>query len=176
MMHKPAIVALAAACLLAVGTQAPAMAQSDTEAEVEGQVEVPAPPEEDAPTDVVGGATLYQRIGGYDSIAEIVDDVLARMAEDDRLQGHFADLDEDTMRQLRQDTVNFVCEKTGGPCFYTGSDLAEAHEGTGISPADWDRATELMAAALDTGGVQGELRDEIGAFLAGLRDDIVTEE
>jgi truncated hemoglobin YjbI len=54
--------------------------------------------------------------------------------------------------------------------------MAEAHEGTGISPADWERATELMAAALDARGVQGELRDEIGAFLAGLREDIVDEE
>ena len=174
-MHVPRpILAGAAALLLVAGAPFPALAQ--TESEVEGQVEVPTPPGEDARTDVVGGATLYQRIGGYDSITEIVDDVLARMAEDDRLQGYFAGLGEDTMRQLRQDTVDFVCEKTGGPCFYTGRDMAEAHEGTGISPADWERASELMAAALDTGGVQGELRDEIGAFLAGLREDIVGEE
>lgn len=168
------VLAGAAALLLVAGALFPAMAQ--TEAEVEVHVEATAPTGEDSGTDVVGGATLYQRIGGYDTIAGIVDDVLARMAEDDRLQGHFASLDEDTMRQLRQDTVNFICEKTGGPCFYTGRDLAEAHEGTGISPADWERATELMAAALDTGGVQGELRDEIGTFLAGLREDIVDEE
>ena len=168
------ILAAAAALLLVAGTPFPALAQTEPEAGAE--VEVPSPPEEAAPTDVVGGATLYQRIGGYDSIAGIVDDFLARMAEDDRLQGHFADLSEDDMRQVRQDTVDFVCERTGGPCFYTGRDMAEAHEGTGISPADWERATELMAAALDTSGVQGELRDEIGAFLAGLREDIVDEE
>jgi hemoglobin len=169
-MHVPRpILAGAAALLLGAGTPFPAMAQSEVE------VEVPTPPEDDAQTDVVGGATLYQRIGGYDSIAGIVDDFFARMAEDERLQVYFADLDEDTMRQLRQDTVDFVCEKTGGPCFYTGRDITDAHEGTGISPADWERASELMAAALDTGGVQGELRDEIGAFLAGLREDIVDE-
>jgi hypothetical protein len=33
-----------------------------------------------------------------------------------------------------------------------------------------------MAASLDAGGFQGELRDEIGGFIAGLRDDIVDEE
>ncbi len=166
--------ACAAAVLLALGASTPLMAQ--TEAEVEVQVEVPTPPEEDAQTDVVGGATLYQRMGGYDSMAEIVEDFFARMADDERLQVYFADLDEDTMRQVRQGTVDFVCEKTGGPCFYTGRDMAEAHEGTGISPADWERATELMSASLDARGVQGELRDEIGTFLAGLRQDIVDEE
>lgn len=178
-MHFPrSMLAGAAALLLVAGASFPAMAQtgseSDSEAEVE--VEVPTPPGEDAQTDVVGGATLYQRIGGYDSIAEIVDEFFARMADDERLQVHFAGLDEDAMRQVRQDTVDFVCEKTGGPCFYTGRDMAEAHEGTGISEADWERATELMAAALDTAGVQGELRDEIGTFLAGLRQDIVDGE
>ena len=167
------ILSAAVALLLVAGSHFPALAQTDSD--VDEQVEVPAPPETDAPTDVVGGATLYQRIGGYDTIAGIVDDVLGRMVEDDRLRGHFADLDEDAMRKLRQDTVDFVCEKTGGPCFYTGRAMAEAHEGTGISPADWERAAELMAAALDTGGVQGELLDEIGAFLAGFREDIVDE-
>jgi hemoglobin len=168
-MHVPrAILAAAAALLLAAG--APAMAQSEAE------VEVPAPPGQDAQTDVVGGATLYQRIGGYDFIAGFVDDAMARMAEDERLQAHFADLSEDTMRRLRQDTVDFVCEKTGGPCFYTGPDLAEAHEDTEVGAADWERATELMAETLDARGVMGELRDEIGAFLAGLREDIVGEE
>ncbi len=175
-MHVSRPILAAAGLLLVAVAPFPAMAQSDSEAEVDVQVEVPTPPEEDARTDVVGGATLYQRIGGYDSIVEIVDDVLARMAEDERLQGYFAGLSEDAMRQVRQDTVDFVCEKTGGPCFYTGRDMAEAHEGTGINPADWERATELMAAALDNGGVQGELRDEIGAFLAGLREDIVDVE
>lgn len=176
-MHVPRpILAGAAALLLLAGGQFPAMAQSDSETETDVQVEVPEPPEGDAGTNVVGGATLYQRLGGYDSIAGTVDDFFARMAEDERLQVHFAELSQDTMRQIRQDTVNFVCEKTGGPCFYTGRDLAEAHEGTGITPADWERATELMAATLDARGVQGELRDEIGTFLAGLREDIVDGE
>lgn len=175
-MRVPRPILAAAGLLLVAVAPFPAMAQSDSETEVDVQVEVPTPPEEDAQTDVVGGATLYQRIGGYDTIAEIVDDVLARMAEDDVLQSHFAGLGEDTMRQLRQDTVDFVCEKTGGPCFYTGRDMADAHESTGIGPADWERASVLMAAALDNGGVQGELRDEIGTFLAGLRESIVDEE
>jgi hemoglobin len=173
MLHKSVNAGCAAAVLFAFGASAPLMAQ--TEAEIEVQLEVPTPPEEDAQTEVVGGATLYQRIGGYDLIAEIVDDFFGRMAEDERLRGYFAGLSEDTMRQVRQDTVDFVCEKTGGPCFYTGRDMAKVREGTEVSPADWERATELMAATLDARGVQGELRDEIGTFLAGLRKDIVDE-
>lgn len=173
MIHTRSI-ACAAALLLIAGIPTPAPAQ--TESEVEVQVEVPAPPEEGSGTDVVGGATLYQRIGGYDEIAAVVDDFLQRMAEDDRLQGYLEPLSDDTMRSFRQDTVDFLCQEMGGPCFYTGRDMDEAHAGTGISAADWERATELMAASLDARGIQGELRDEIGTFLAGLREDIVEAE
>jgi hemoglobin len=172
MMH-PSIIACAAV-LLAVGAPAPAMAQGEAETEV--QIEVPSPPGEEAATEVVGGATLYRRLGGYDAIAQTVDDFFERLGEDERLQRFFAGQSVSSMRRIRQHTVEFLCEKTGGPCFYTGRDMDAVHEGTGITAADWERATELMAASLDAGGFQGELRDEIGGFIAGLRDDIVDEE
>jgi hemoglobin len=171
MLH-PSIIACAAALLLVAGPPAPAMAQSEAETEV--QIEVPSPPGKDAETEVVGGATLYQRLGGYDAIAETVDDFFGRMGEDERLKRFFAGLSDSSLRRIRQHTVDFLCEKTGGPCFYTGRDMDAVHEP--ITAADWERATGLMAASLDAGGFQGELRDEIGGFIAGLRDDIVDEE
>ena len=164
----------AAALLLVVAASGPVFSQANSETEAE--VAVPTPPGEDAGTDVVGGATLYQRLGGYDAIAETVDDVLARMSEEESLRRFFEGASDADLRRIRQNTVDFFCEKTGGPCFYTGRDVAEAHEGAGITAADWERASELMAASLDARGVQGELRDELGGFIAGLRDEIVEEE
>jgi hemoglobin len=170
MVHIGAVIAGVAAVLLLAGVADPVRAQTDT------QVEVPTPPGQDAETQVVGGATLYQRLGGYDSIAEGVDDFLARMGEDARLRRFLEPLSETDLRRLRQHSVDFLCEKTGGPCFYTGRDMAEAHRGQGISAADWEHATELMATTLDARGVQGELRDELGGFIAGLKEAIVEKE
>lgn len=164
----------AAALLLVAAGPGPVAAQTETESG--DQVEVPTPPGEEAETEVVGGATLYQRLGGYEAIAEAVDDVLRRMGEDESLKRFLEPLDDTEMRRLRQNTVDFICENTGGPCFYTGEDLAEAHEGTGITAQDWERASKIMGSTLDARGVQGELRDEIGGFIAGLREDIVDEE
>lgn len=168
------ITACAAALLLVTGVPGPV--EAETHSATEAQVEVPTPPGEDAETDVVGGATLYQRLGGYEVIAEGVDDFLKRMGKDERLQHFLEPLGDTELRRLRQNTVDFLCEKTGGPCFYTGRDMAEAHKGAGISAADWERASELMVTTLDARGVQGELRDELGGFIAGLREDIVENE
>lgn len=167
MTHPATSFLCAALLLLAAGGPASVLAQSNE------PVEVPAPPGEDAATDVVGGATLYQRLGGYDVIAESVDDFLQRMSENDRLQHFLEGASEEDLRRVRQNVVDFLCQETGGPCFYTGQDMDEAHEGEGITAEDWDEASELMAETLDARGVQGELRDEIGGFIAGFRDDIV---
>ena len=164
---------IALAMLVIAG--APAALYAQTDAQPEGGVEVPTPPGEAAETEVVGGATLYQRLGGYDAIAEAVDDVLKRMSEDERLKRFFQGASEKELRRIRQKTVDFFCEKTGGPCFYIGRGIAEAHEDSGITEADWERASELMVAVLDARGLQGELRDEIGGFIAGLREDVVDE-
>ena len=183
MIHPSLSIACAAALLLAAGPgldafpgTTPVLAQTDSETGTGETVEIPTPPGPAARTEVVAGATLYQRLGGYDVIAEVVDDFLARMGEDESLQRFVAHMSDADLRRFRQNTVDFICEKTGGPCFYTGPDMAQAHEGTGITAADWEQATGLMAATLDARGFQGELRDEFGGFIAGLRDDIVDVE
>ena len=170
MIHIRVVIAGVAALLLLAGLPGPVQAQTGT------QVVVPTPPGADAETGLVGGATLYQRLGGYEAIAGGVDDFLERMGEDERLRRFLEPLGDTELRRLRQNTVDFLCEKTGGPCFYTGRDMAEAHQGAGISAADWERASELMATTLDARGVQGELRDELGGFIAGLKGDIVEKE
>jgi hemoglobin len=174
MIHARSMTACLAALLLVAAL--PAAASAQTNPGTEDQVEIPTPRGQEAETEVVAGATLYQRLGGYDVIAETIDDFLQRMGEDERLQRFLAGMSERELRRNRQHAVDFVCERTGGPCFYTGRDMAEAHEGTGITAADWEHAAELMAETLDARGVLGELRAEIGGFIAGLRDDIVEEE
>jgi hemoglobin len=174
MIRAHSMIACLAALLLIAAW--PAAASAQTAPGAEDQVEIPTPRGQEAETEVVAGATLYQRLGGYDVIAETVDDFLQRMGEDERLQRFLVGMSDDSLRRVRQHSVDFMCERTGGPCFYTGRDMAEAHEGTGITAADWERAAELMAETLDARGIQGELREEIGGFIAGLRDDIVDEE
>lgn len=168
---KAMLMTWAVALLLSAG----ASAQTETPPEAPDAAEIPAPSEEAEATDTVAGATLYQRIGGYDTIAEVVDEFFQRMSEDEQLQRFFVGLSESSMRQFRQLTVDFICEETGGPCFYTGRSMSDVHEGTGITAADWERAAELLGNTLDARGIRGELRDEVGSFIAGLRDDIVQE-
>ena len=59
--------------------------------------------------------SLYERIGGYDAIAAVTDDFLARLENDDKLGRFFVGISDDSVAKIRQHVVDLVCAKTGGP-------------------------------------------------------------
>ena len=61
-------------------------------------------------------ASLYARLGGYDAIAAVVDDLLPRLREDSRL-GRFwtSPRSVDTNNRERQLAIDFIAAAAGGP-------------------------------------------------------------
>ena len=64
--------------------------------------------------------SLYERLGGYDAIAAVTDDLLARLLNDPQLGVFWKGHSEDSLRRDRQLVVNYMCEAAGGPVFCTG--------------------------------------------------------
>ena len=117
--------------------------------------------------------TLYKRLGGYDAIAAVSDDFLARLAADPQFARFFGGHSTDSMQRLRQNVVNQLCAATGGPCLYTGRDMKTAHAGLGITGKDWDASVKALVATLDKFNVPAKEKDEVLAAIGGLRKDIV---
>lgn len=117
--------------------------------------------------------SLYQRVGGYDALAAVVDDFVGRLGSDKRFERFFAGFGEDSTKRLRQHIVDQFCAATGGPCFYTGRDMKTTHKGLKISEADWDAAAKHLAAALDKFKVPEKEKGELLGFVTGLKKDIV---
>ena len=82
--------------------------------------------------------SLYERLGGYDAIAAVTDDLLARLLGDPQLGVFWKGHSENSLRRDRQLVVNYMCEAAGGPVFYTGRDMQTSHKGLGISASDWE--------------------------------------
>lgn len=116
---------------------------------------------------------LYQRLGRYDGIASFSDEFLKNLGEQPRLIRFFGGLSENSRQRLRQHIVDFLCEATGGPCFYLGRDMKTAHKGLAIAAADWEEGVKALLATLDAFEVKGATRDEVIAAVQALRGDIV---
>ena len=71
--------------------------------------------------------SLYHRVGGYDVIAGIIDDFLARHRANPQLARFLAGRSADSRRSARQMLVDQLAELCGGPCFYIGRDMKTSH-------------------------------------------------
>lgn len=72
---------------------------------------------------VINEPTLYQRIGGQKSLAELVDDWVRSAVADGRLGGAFGKVTEKPaeMSKLRKDLNDQLCELADGPCGTRGA-------------------------------------------------------
>ena len=90
--------------------------------------------------------SLYERLGGSESITAVVEDFRDRVAKDSRINQKFAKTD---LVRLRQMLIDQVCEATGGPCKYTGRTMKEAHAGMKVTSGEFDALVQDLVATFN---------------------------
>jgi hemoglobin len=119
------------------------------------------------------GKSLYERLGGYNAIAAVVDDFVGKLIHDPQFSRFFAGFSNDSKKRIRQHIVDQFCAAAGGPCLYTGRDMKTSHQGIGITEADWNAAARHLVATLDKFKVPQKEKDDLLAFVSSLKKDIV---
>jgi hemoglobin len=114
--------------------------------------------------------SLYDRLGGKSSISAVVDQFVANVAADTRINGRFATAD---IRKLKGHLVDQVCMAAGGPCTYSGRDMKTTHIGMNISNRDFRALVEDLVKALDTFKVPMQEKGELLGLLGPMKKDIV---
>jgi hemoglobin len=119
-------------------------------------------------------ASLYARLGGYDAIAAVVDDLLPRLRSDALLSRFWTSARSvDTLNRERQLAVDFIAAAAGGPTFYLGRDMRISHKGMGITKADYAAFMRCLGATMDKFEVSEPERSEVVVFVTGLEPEIV---
>ena len=117
--------------------------------------------------------SLYTRLGGYDAISAVCDNLLPRLMADPQLGRFWAHRGADGVERERQLLKDFISSAAGGPMLYTGRDMVRSHKGMRISESDWQVFLGHAAATLDHFGVPQPEYGEVVAFVLSTRDDIV---
>lgn len=117
--------------------------------------------------------SLYARLGGYDAIAAVAANLLPRLSSDPALGRFWAHRGEDGVRREEQLLIDFLCDRAGGPLFYTGRDMLVSHKGMNISVSDWSAFIGHLEDTLDHFGVPEQERGEVLSFIDSTRADIV---
>ena len=119
-------------------------------------------------------ASLYTRLGGYDAIAAVVDDLLPRLRSDALLSRFWTSpRSVDTNNRERQLAIDFIAAAAGGPTIYLGRDMKLAHAGMGISKADYAAFMLCLSLTLDKFQLPDPERGEVVSFALSLEPEIV---
>ncbi len=117
--------------------------------------------------------TLYQRLGGFDAIAGIVDDFIGQLKDDPAFKRFGGGRAKDSLMRTRELVVEQICYLTGGPCVYIGRDAKTAHAGLAITQEEWDSTIKKFNVSLDKFKVAEPEQKEFLAMIEKLRPDIV---
>ena len=74
--------------------------------------------------------TLFERVGGKQAIAELVDKFYDRVVADPELKPFFKNVSMDKIRRMQRE---FFSAALDGPIIYTGRPLGYVHHGRGIT-------------------------------------------
>ena len=137
--------------------------------------ELPVDPYEmsnaNAGADPFEGAALFEAFNGEAGIARIVDDMVDRSLADPRIKDIFAASD---LVRLRRTLKEQFCYILGGPCDYTGKDMASSHKDHGIANREFNALVENLQLAMNTEGVPFRAQNKLLAKLAPMQRDVVT--
>ena len=117
--------------------------------------------------------SLYERLGGYDAIAAVADDLLPRLENDAQLGRFWANRGDDGIAREKQLLVDYLCASAGGPLLYTGRDMLTSHRGMGVTESDWQLLINHLKATLSGFQVPQQEQDDVLAFIDTTKTDIV---
>ena len=116
-------------------------------------------------------ANLFQKYGGFAKISRIVLSFYDKALDSEQIGDYFQDID---MKRLIDHQTKFVSALLGGPAFYTDDRLRQLHNNLGISDADFDEMSKLLAETLIEFGFEPADSDEVMLRIEARRGYIVS--
>jgi len=117
--------------------------------------------------------TLYDRLGGYDAIAAVVNNLLPRLMSDSQLGRFWENRGDDGIAREKQLLIDFLCANAGGAVLYTGRDNSTSHRGMGISEQDWTCFISHLKDTLNHFQVPDSEKGDVLTFIESTKVDIV---
>lgn len=115
--------------------------------------------------------SLYQRLGGANGIARLVDDIIAAHMNNPIVKTRFENIkDLDHAKEMAR---QFFCAGSGGPETYTGKDMLTAHKGMNISEQEYLAVMDDIVHAMNKNALDEATRNEVVAILYSLKGNII---
>jgi hemoglobin len=116
-------------------------------------------------------ASLYDRLGRFDGIGRIVNDVVDAHLANPLVAPRFQATKD--MERLRRMATEFFCAGCGGPEPYTGRDLLATHKGMNINEQEYIAVMDDILGTLEKHAIDAGTRGEVAAILYSLKGQVI---
>ena len=113
--------------------------------------------------------SLYQQLGEREGIANVVEDLLYLIVEDERINQQFKGMD---VAQFHRNLTDQLCELSGGPCAYSGREMRELHADMAITDTQFNALAENLILAMEQNDIPTGAQNRLIKQLLPLYPDI----
>ena len=120
--------------------------------------------------------SLYERLGGVDAIALVVDRFSDEIITNPKLNVNPALRkwnEKGNLPSLKFMRTLWICAATGGPFYYTGRELGEAHKDLHITSEEFDEVGAEIGRALDYFNVPEPEQQEVLDAIVARKDEVI---
>lgn len=114
--------------------------------------------------------SLYERLGGEESIVNISNDLVDLHCKNPLIQARFVNSDNAKLKKM---VADFFITGSGGPAIYEGEGMLAVHKGMNISDNEYMSAVDDVMKALDQNGVGDQEKSEVLYIFYQLRPEVV---
>ena len=115
--------------------------------------------------------TLYQRLGGADGMARLVDDVVAAHLANPLIKTRYEQIKD--MAHVKQLSREFFTAGSGGPSSYTGKGMLAAHKGMNVSEQEFLAVIDDIVGAMSKNNIADDAKKDVLAILYSLKGEII---
>ena len=117
-------------------------------------------------------APVFKQFGEKPGLVSLVNDFMDNLMADPVTRPFFANANRD---HIKKELVDQFCVILDGPCTYTGLNMQQAHQGLGITEADFNALVVDLQKAMDKHGIPFTAQNQLLAKLAPMHRDVDTK-
>lgn len=120
--------------------------------------------------------SLYERVGGINNIAVLIDDVIERSYVDEVFKAN--PLIEEAHKRYpkaayKYNATSLACMVMGGPQKYTGRSLKDAHQHLRVTEIEWQELIKIFKESMNSFNLPQKEQNEILGIIESTKGDVL---